>query len=95
MTKINIKNCMCYYFDGIIKFQNFDLDNILIEEKSYKKILVYNISYNTLIFAKPLCNRFEKIYEFITGFHRTRYLVLFGAEKYDSIYNGGIRYSSR
>ena len=26
----NIKNRTCYYFDDIIKFENFNLDNILI-----------------------------------------------------------------
>ena len=30
-------NLRCYYFDDIIKFKDFDLDNILIGEKSYKK----------------------------------------------------------
>ena len=28
-----------------ITIKNFDLDNILIDEKSYKNILVYDISY--------------------------------------------------
>ena len=31
-----------------------DLDNILIDEYSQEKILVYNISYKTLIGTKPL-----------------------------------------
>ena len=44
---------MCYYFDDIIKIEDFNLDNILIDEKSYKNVLVYNISYRTLIDAKP------------------------------------------
>ena len=26
---------MCYYFDDITKFEDFDIDNILIDEKSY------------------------------------------------------------
>ena len=30
---------MCYYFDGIIKLEDFDLDNILIE-KSHENILI-------------------------------------------------------
>ena len=34
---------MCYYFDDIIKIEYFNLDNVLIDEKSYKLILVYNI----------------------------------------------------
>ena len=31
-----------------------DLDNILIEEKSHKNILIYDIWYKTLIGSKPL-----------------------------------------
>ena len=30
--EIDIKNCACYYFDDIINFNDFDLDNILIDE---------------------------------------------------------------
>ena len=36
------KVCMnhtCYYFDDIIKSKEFDFDNTLIDEKSYKNIL--------------------------------------------------------
>ena len=31
LTEIDIKNPMCCYFDDIIKFEDFDLDNILID----------------------------------------------------------------
>ena len=41
--EINIKNCTCYYFDEITKFKDFDLDKILIDEKSHENVLVYNI----------------------------------------------------
>ena len=54
LKKINIKNCACYYFDDILKIEDFDIDNILIDEKSYKNILVYNISYKSLIDSEPL-----------------------------------------
>ena len=37
------------YFDGIIKIEEFGFDNILIDEKLYENVLVYNISYITLI----------------------------------------------
>ena len=40
LKEIVIKNRMFYYFDDIIKIEEFDLDNILIDEKSYKNILV-------------------------------------------------------
>ena len=36
--KVCIKNHTCYYFDDIIKFEDFDFDNILIDE-NYTKIL--------------------------------------------------------
>ena len=43
LKEINIKNCTSLYSYDIIKFEDFDLYNILINEKSYKNILVYNI----------------------------------------------------
>ena len=55
-----------------------------MDEKS-KKVLVYEISYKTLTGAKPLCIRFDKVDRFITVHDRTRYLGLFGPEKYDTI----------
>ena len=88
--EIHIKNHTCYYFDDIIKSEDFNLYNTLIDEKSYEKILDYNISYKNLT-AKPLCMRFDEIDGFIRAYDGTRYLVLFGSEKYDSIYNR-IRY---
>ena len=51
-----IKNRTCYYFDDILKIEDFfNFDNliILIDEKSYKNILVYNVLCKTLIDAKP------------------------------------------
>ena len=73
LKEINIKNCTCYYFDDIIKFEDFDLNNILIDEKSCENILVYSISYTALIDDKPLCIKFDKV-----DGYRIRYLVLFG-----------------
>ena len=81
----------CYHFDDIIKTQDFDLDNILIYEKSYGSILVLNISYKTLNDSKPLRIRFDKIGRYIRVYNWTRNLVLFGNGIYDSIYNS-IRY---
>ena len=82
---------MCYYFDDKIKLEDFDLDNILIDEKSHKNILIYDISYKTLICPKRLRIRFNKIDGFIRIYDGTRYLTLFGSEKYDAIYDR-IRY---
>ena len=37
---IDIKNHAYYFFDDIIKIKNFDPNNIKIDEKSYKDILI-------------------------------------------------------
>ena len=65
IKKISFKYCTCHYLDDIIKFEDFDLDNNLTDEKSYKNILVYNISYISLIGAKSLRIRFDKVDGFI------------------------------
>ena len=45
LNKADIEYHRCHYFDGITKIESFDFDNILIDEKSYENILIYNISY--------------------------------------------------
>ena len=54
LKKFPIKNRPCYYFNDIIKLEDFDLHNILIDKKSHENILIYDISYKTLIGSKPL-----------------------------------------
>ena len=82
---------MCYYFDDIIKLEDFDLDNILIDEKSHENILIYDISYKTLIGSKPFRIRFDKMDGIMRIYAWSRYLTLFGTKKHDVIY-GRIRY---
>ena len=89
--KVPIKNWTCYYFDDIIKLEDFDLDNILIDKKSHKIFLIYDISYKTLIDSKLLQIRFNKIGGFIRIYDGTRDLTLFVCEKYGAIYSR-IRY---
>ena len=84
--EINIKNRTSYYFNDTIKIEEIDFDNILLDEKSYGNILIYDISYKTLIGAKPLRIRFNKLDGFIRVYDGTTYLVLFGPGKYDAIY---------
>ena len=86
-----MKNRTCYYFNDIIKLEDFDLDNISIKEKSHKDILICDISFKTLIGSKPLRIIFNKIDGFVRIYDGTRYLTLFGTEKYDAIY-GRIKY---
>ena len=33
--KVRIKNLTCHYFNDRIKFEDFDFDNILIDENSH------------------------------------------------------------
>ena len=81
LNGIDIKDRTGYCFDDTIKIKGFYLDNILKDEKSYKNILVYNIS-NIW---------FNEIDEFIRVYNWATYLVLFGRWKYDFIYHS-IRY---
>ena len=91
IKKVRIKNCTCYYFDDTIKLEDFDPDNILIDEKSHENTLIYDISYKTLIGSKPLRIRFDKIDGITRIYDGARYLRLFGTKKYDAIYDR-IRY---
>ena len=89
LKEVLIKNCICYYFDGIIKLEDFDSDNILLDEKLYENILIHNALYKTLIGKNRI--RIGKIDGIIRVYHGTRYLVLFSPEKYGILYNR-IRY---
>ena len=42
---IDIRNCTYYFFNDIINIKNFDPNNIKIDEKSYKNILIYYVGY--------------------------------------------------
>ena len=45
---INIRKHTYYFFDDIIDIKEFDPNNIKIDEKSYKNILIYYIGYVTI-----------------------------------------------
>ena len=60
----------------------------MIDEKPHENIWIYDISNKT---SNSLHIRFDKIDGFIKSYNGTRYLALFGSEKYDAIYNR-IRY---
>ena len=44
MKEINVKNRICYYFDGIIEAEKLDFGDILFDEKSHENIFAYKIS---------------------------------------------------
>ena len=62
------------FFDDIIKLEDFDFDNIFLDEKSNKNILVYEISYKAFIGLKTLLIRFEKVDGLIRIQEESRYL---------------------
>ena len=47
LKEIDIKNGTCYYFDDIIKDVDIYFSDILLDEKLYKNVSVYVISYKT------------------------------------------------
>ena len=73
LKQIDIKNCICYYFDDIMRAWDIDIDTdfsgIFLDEKLYKEknesISIYDISYKTSTGAKPLRIRCDKIDKFI------------------------------
>ena len=82
LKEINIKSRTCCYFDDILKTEDFNFGNVLIDEKSYKNVLVYNIPYKILIGAIPLCVKFDKVEGFIRVYDGTRNSILFCPEKH-------------
>ena len=45
---IDTKSCTYHFVNDIINMKNFDPNNIKIDEKSYKDILIYFIGYATI-----------------------------------------------
>ena len=47
--KISINNRTCHYFDNVMVVdEDININRILLDEKSYENILVYNILYKNL-----------------------------------------------
>ena len=86
---INIKNHTYYFFDDTINIKDFDPNNIKIDEKSYKKILIYYIAYVTIKDSKyvkinslnPLYLMFNRINGYFEEVNRNKYLMLMKVKK--------------
>ena len=68
-----------------MKFQEFDFEKGLIDEKTYENVLIYNNSCRTLIDPKPLRIRFDKIVVFSGFYNESWYLILFGPGNSDAL----------
>ena len=89
--KSDIKSRTCYYFDDIMRVRDIDFSVFLLDEKSYKtykNILIYDISYKSFMGSIALRIRFDEIDGFIKIYDRVRYLVFFGRRWYDEICDG-------
>ena len=79
---INIKNKGYYFFNDIISRENFDPNNIKIDEKSYKNILIYYIGYVTIkeyvkIYSvNPLYLIFRYVNGYFENINGNKYLTL-------------------
>ena len=81
---ISIKNHPNYFFDDIINIKNFDPNNIKMDEKSYKNILIYNIAYVTTKDLKYMKINsvnllhliFNKVNEYFEEINGNKYLMI-------------------
>ena len=66
VKQTDIKSRTHYFLDNVINIKNLDSHKMKIDEKSYKKILIYDFEYVTvkdLIYATP--NSVTPLYLFI------------------------------
>ena len=90
--KVGIKYHMCYYFDDIIKTEDFYFYNILLDKKSYKKyfdlwIFEWFMNDSKLWLVQNLCELcLIKKNGFIIDYNG-KYLLLFYPEKDYAIFN--------
>ena len=70
LKEIGIKNCMCYYFDGIIRFwyRNVSFCDILLDEKLYKEKCKNIIIDKTLLRSKFITNVFKCCFVSLVNF---------------------------
>ena len=73
----DIKNHTFYCFDDIIKVNDPDLDNILLDEKSYENIWIYDVARKTRYDTKHFLVIFEKLDGYIRKHDETNYVVLY------------------
>ena len=81
---IDMKNRTYFFFDDIINRKNFDSNNIKIDEKSYKYILIYFIGYVMMKDSKyvkinsvnPLYVIFNKVNGYFEEINENKFLTL-------------------
>ena len=91
----NITSRACYYFDNKINGSKINFNNILLNEKLYEVISVYNISYKTRASPEPLRIWLDKIDRFILTLDgKMKHLILFDYRLFNKICDK-IRYQNQ
>ena len=79
---IDIKNHTYYFFNDIINIENFNLNSIKTDEKSFKNILIYYIGYVTIkeyvkIYSvNPLYLIFRNVNGYFEEINKSKHLTL-------------------
>ena len=79
---VNVKSRTYFFFNDIIDIEKFDLNNIKIDEESYKNILIYYIGYVTIkeivkIYSvNPLNLTFRYLNRYFEEVNGNKYLTL-------------------
>ena len=81
---MDLKNRTYYFFDEIVNIKKFDPNNIKIDERSYKDVLIYYIGYVTIKDPKyvkmnkvsPLYLIFKKVNGYFEEINGNKYLAL-------------------
>ena len=58
-------------------FNDPDLSNVLLDEKLYKNIVIYQAANKAHYDIKPFDIIFDKVYGYVGKYHRTKHLPLF------------------
>ena len=69
----DIKSHTYYIFNDIINVKDFDPNNIKIDKKSYKNILVYYIGYVTIEDSKYIKTNNNKVNEYFEEINKSKY----------------------
>ena len=91
---MDIKKRTYCFFNDMVNITSFDLNNIKLDEKSYKSILIYYIGYATIKDSKyvkiysenPLNLIFSKVNGYLEEINQNKYLTLVPSNESKKIY---------
>ena len=72
VIEIDTKTRTFYFFNGIINIENVDPNDIKIDKKLFKNILIYYVFYVTLSSMKPLYLTINNANEYIEESNRNK-----------------------